>query len=220
MTTEPADPSETETKPAATAADVKHAQMRQPPSMSSGTRALVTILLAGVVGMIVLVAVHLSKDGRIQPGAASAHADCNKGTQDCLPDVNYTDINGVAYTPASLKGKVVLVNFWATWCHPCQAEIPDLSKAYDKYKDKGLVILGVMTDDADSQKLLNFQSDHEMTYPVVRQNSDLMVSYNYPDAIPTTFLYDRHGKQVFTRSGALHSAELEPMLDKLLAQTL
>ena len=55
--------------------------------------------------------------------------------------MGYVDTAGVAYPHASLAGKVVLVNFWATWCRPCQKEIPDLSRVYDKYKSKGVVVL-------------------------------------------------------------------------------
>jgi thiol-disulfide isomerase/thioredoxin len=189
-----------------------------PAQPTGGSKALVGVLLAGVAGMVILLFVHLSQDGRIHPGPSVAHAECAKGGRDCLPDVSYTDVNGVAYTHDSLAGKVVLVNFWATWCHPCQSEIPDLSKAYEKYKDKGVVFLGVMTDNADSQQLLNFQSDYEMTYPIVRSNSDLMVSYNYPDALPTTFVYDRGGKQVFSHLGPLHTSDLDSLLDRLVAQ--
>src|SRR5215475_3565628 len=178
-----------------------------PSAPNSSTRALIGILLAGIIGMIAFLFINISKDGKIRPGPTRAHAGCPRGQRDCLPEVNYVDTTGVAYNRESLAGKVVLVNFWATWCHPCQKEIPDLSKAYDKYKAKGVVLLGVMTDSPDNQTLLNFQSDYDMTYPVVRANSDLMVSYNYPDALPTTFVYDRSGKQVFSRVGALRESE-------------
>jgi thiol-disulfide isomerase/thioredoxin len=188
-----------------------------PPS-SGNTKALLGILLAGMAGMAIFLFVHLSNDGRLQPGPKQAHAECTRGQRDCLPDVNYVDTAGVAYSRDALAGKVVLVNFWATWCHPCQMEIPDLSKAYEKYKSQGLVMLGVMTDTPDSQQLLNFQSDYEMTYPVVRSNSDLMVSYSYPDALPTTFVFDRSGKQVFSHVGPLHASELESLLGRLIAQ--
>ncbi len=188
-----------------------------PPS-TGGTKALIGLLLAGTIGMVIFLFVHLSKDGKIRPGTTAAHAECTKGQPDCLPDVNYTDTTGVAYTHASLAGKVVLVNFWATWCHPCQKEIPDFSKVYDKYKAKGVVFFGVMTDTPDSQQLLNFQSDYEMSYPIVRANSDLMMSYNYPDALPTTFIYDRNGKQIFSRVGGVRETELDSLLGQLVAQ--
>jgi len=189
-----------------------------PPRSSGGTKALLGLLLAGTAGMIIFLFVHLSKDGKIRTGPTQAHAECTKGQRDCLPDVNYIDTTGVAYSHESLAGKVVLVNFWATWCHPCQQEIPDLSKAYDKYKSKGVVFLGVMTDTPDSQQLLNFQSDYEMTYPVVRANSDLMVSYDYPQSLPTTMVFDRSGKQVFKHVGALRERELDALLAQLSAQ--
>jgi thiol-disulfide isomerase/thioredoxin len=187
-------------------------------SGGGGTKALIGVLLAGVAGMIIFLFVNMSRDGRIHPGPTAAHAECKRGQPDCLPEVNYTDTTGAAYKREQLAGKVVLVNFWATWCHPCQSEIPALSKAYDKYKAKGVVFLGVMMDNVDSQQLLNFQSDYEMTYPVVRSNSDLMVSYNYPDALPTTFVYDRSGKQVYNRVGPLRESELDSLLGQLVAQ--
>jgi len=189
------------------------------PSRSSGsTKALIGVLLAGTIGMIIFLFVNLTKTGQIRTGTSPAHAECTKGQGGCLPDVNYVDTAGVAYNHDALAGKVVLVNFWATWCHPCQMEIPDLSKAYDKYKAKGVVFLGVMTDTPDNQKLLNFQSDYEMSYPVVRANSDLLVSFNYPDALPTTFVYDRSGKQVFSHVGPVRERELDALLDQLVAQ--
>jgi len=190
---------------------------RQSP-VDGSTKALIGVLLAGIAGMVFFLFIHVSKDGRIHPGPVAAHAECTRGQPDCLPEVNYTDTAGVAYKRDQLAGKVVLVNFWATWCHPCQSEIPALSKVYDKYKAKGVVFLGVMTDNVDSQRLLNFQSDYEMSYPVVRANSDLMVSFNYPDALPTTFVYDKGGKQVFSHVGPVREADLDSLLGQLVAQ--
>ena len=185
---------------------------------SSSTKALIGMLLAGTAGLVIFLFVHLSRDGGIRPGATTAHAECTKGQRDCLPDVSYVDTTGVAYTREALTGKVVLVNFWATWCRPCQAEIPALSKVYDKYKSKGVVFLGVLTDTPDSQSLLNFQSDHDMTYPVVRANRDLMSSFDEPSSLPTTYVFSRGGKQVFSRIGALRETELDTLVAQLAAQ--
>ena len=154
---------------------------------------------------------------------ATPLASCDSGTaqaacagEACLPDVKYIDTDGVAHTPTSLRGKVVVINFWATWCGPCKKEIPDLSKLYLKYKEKGVVMLGVLANDNPSeQDLLNFRSDYEMEFPVVRQSSDILVSFNYPQALPTTFIFDRAGRRVGQpRVGAIKPDEL----DKTLAQ--
>jgi thiol-disulfide isomerase/thioredoxin len=186
------------------------------------TKALIGILLAGAVGIVVFLFVHQSNhSNKITVGTtqAKACARAANGADDCLPDVKYIDTTGHAYTAESLLGKVVVVNFWATWCHPCQKEIPDLSKLYDQYKGKGVMILGVMADSPDDSQLLNFQSDYAMTYPVVRANSDLNVAFNYPQSLPTTFVFDKTGHRVGRpRIGAISPEQLSAQLDELVAQ--
>ena len=184
--------------------------------------ALVSTITAPVLA-ILLAGAALTGSGCGQRDAdtrpiAAARAGCPKGQRDCLPDLGYIDTTGAAYPRDALLGKVVLVNFWATWCAPCEKEIPDLSKAYQKYTAKGVVFLGVLIDNPDSQQLLNFQSDHDMQYPVVRANRDLMASYNNPDAYPTTLIYDRSGKQVYSHLGAVRDTELDTLLANLSAQ--
>ena len=184
------------------------------------TKALIGILLAGTVGILIFLFVHLSGDtGKVAIGPKEAEA-CAKGGEDCLPDVSYVDTTGTAFTHEALHGKVVIVNFWATWCGPCKKEIPELSKLYKKYKSQGVVMLGVLTSDTPSDgDLLNFQSDYEMEFPVVRNNSDILLSYNYPGALPTTFIFDRHGKRVGApHVGAIRSDELDAQLAALVAQ--
>jgi thiol-disulfide isomerase/thioredoxin len=180
--------------------------------MTTSNKALVGFLLAGLTGLTVFLFVSLSGDG------TAAAKTCHVGQRDCLPDVSYIDTMGTAYTPQSLADKVVIVNFWATWCKPCEKEIPDLSKVYDEYKDRGLVILGVMTDDPDNQQLLNYQSDHLMSYPVIRANSEILLSYEYPKALPTTFIYDRRGKRTHSHVGPLRAEQLAKLVEPLLAK--
>jgi cytochrome c biogenesis protein CcmG/thiol:disulfide interchange protein DsbE len=181
--------------------------------MITSNKALVGVLIAGLTGITVFLFVSLSGGG-----TASAKT-CRVGERDCLPDVNLVDTMGIAYTPKSLAGKVVVVNFWATWCGPCLKEIPDLSKVYEQHKDHGLIVLGVLSSDQpDNQELLNFQSDHMMSYPVVRDTTEIRSSYGNPKNLPTTFIYDRRGKLMHSPRGALHAAQLAKLLDPLLAQ--
>ena len=182
------------------------------------TKALLTILLAGTAGVVFFLYVHMSANGgKIEVGTSKAVA-CDRNSGDCLPDVTYIDTTGKKYDLASLNGKVVVVNFWASWCGPCKSEIPDLSKVYDHFKDRGVVFLGVMTDQAGDQELLNFASDHEMTYPIVRASSDIITAYHYPQALPTTFVFSRGGKQVFSHVGAISEGALSGLLDQYVAE--
>lgn len=161
---------------------------------------------------LVAAAIHVA-------GCSSKDAAAACAGDECLPDVKYIDTHGAAHTPESMKGKVVVINFWATWCAPCKKEIPDLSKLYLKFKDKGIVMLGVLTNDNPTDdELLNFTSDYELEFPVVRQTSDILVSFNYPQALPTTFIYDRSGRRVGKpRVGAIRPDELAATLEKLTA---
>lgn len=185
------------------------------------TKALIGILLAGATGVLIFLFVHLSGSGdSVDIGTKSASAECKKGEKDCFPTVDYVDTNGVKYTTASLGGKVVVVNFWATWCGPCKKEIPDYSKVYEKYKGKGVEFLGILTQDdqiSDGQ-LLNFASDMMMSYPIVRGNPDIFASYPFPAGLPTTIVYGRGGKKVFSRMGPVTEDEMSRLLDKLIAE--
>jgi thiol-disulfide isomerase/thioredoxin len=193
---------------------------RPPGPGSTGTKALIGLLLAGTVGIIIFLFVHLSSGTSPRIGSqTAAAAACRTGSDKCLPDVNYLDTNGVSYTPKSLAGKVVVINFWATWCKPCLHEIPDLSKISEQYKDRDVVVLGVLANDnPDNSTLLNFQSDNDMSFPVVRWTSDIMAAFQYPQSLPTTFIYDRGGRQAHVQVGAMRAERLAQILEPLVAQ--
>ena len=143
--------------------------------------------------------------------------ECAPDKRPAAPDVSGELLEGGSYNLTQDRGKVVVINFWATWCGPCKKELPDLSKLYLKFKDKGVVMLGVLTNDNPSEgDLLNFQSDAMMEFPVVRQTSDILVSFNYPQALPTTFIYDRAGRRVGNpRVGAVKFEDMEATLTQL-----
>jgi peroxiredoxin len=109
-------------------------------------------------------------------------------------DFTLNDLQGKAWHLRDLQGKVVLVNFWATWCPPCRKEMPDLQALYDKYKDQGLVVLSI--SDEESGKVAPFIADRKITYPVLLDPGDRVSETFIIAGIPKSFVYDRSGKLV------------------------
>ncbi len=148
----------------------------------------------------------------------TAEAACTAGSTECLPKVALMDTTNEVHPPEALAGNVVVINFWATWCKPCKKEIPEFNRVYLKYKDRGVKMFGILTEDASSADLLNFASDHEMTYPIVRLENEIARAYDFPPNIPVTFIYDKKGRRALHKVGTLSEAELSAQIEKLLAQ--
>ena len=109
-------------------------------------------------------------------------------------DFTLTDLNGKSWTLKGLKGKVVLLNFWATWCPPCRKEMPDLESLYRRFGPQGLVILGI--DDEEAEKVKPFIAQQGITYPVLLDPGRKVNTLFQINGIPKTFVYDREGKIV------------------------
>jgi peroxiredoxin len=106
-----------------------------------------------------------------------------------------TDLSGRTWTLKDLKGKVVMVNFWATWCPPCQKEMPDLEALYNQYKDRGFVILALSEDD-ETQKVAPFIAERKITYPILLDPGAKVNNLFEVKGIPKSFVYNRDGKLV------------------------
>jgi peroxiredoxin len=104
------------------------------------------------------------------------------------------DLHGRPWSLKELKGKVVLLNFWATWCPPCRKEMPDLEALGKQFKDQGLLILSV-TDD-DPEKVKSYIEKQNITYPVLLDAGSKLSAQFQIYGIPRSFLYDRDGKMV------------------------
>lgn len=105
-----------------------------------------------------------------------------------------TDLNGQPWTLKDLKGKVVMLNFWATWCPPCRKEMPDLEALYKQFAPQGLVILGISDDDPETVR--EFVQKQGTTYSVLLDPGSKVNELLYIQGIPKTFVYDREGKIV------------------------
>ncbi len=109
-------------------------------------------------------------------------------------DFTLTDLNGKEWTLKNLRGKVVLVNFWATWCPPCRKEMPDLETLYKRFKDQGLVILAISDEDAD--KVGPFVKERKIKYPILLDPGRKVNELFRIGGIPKSFVYGRDGKLV------------------------
>jgi peroxiredoxin len=109
-------------------------------------------------------------------------------------DFTLTDLHGKAWNLKELRGKVVLLNFWATWCPPCRKEMPDLETLYVRFKDQGFVVLAI--SDEDAAKVRPFLAGQNITYPVLLDRGRKVNQQFQIEGIPKSFVYDRNGKLV------------------------
>ncbi len=137
---------------------------------------------------------------------------------DRKPAANFTllDSNGAKVTLASLKGKVVLLNFWATWCGPCQVEIPWFIEFNKTYKARGLAIVGVSMDEDGWKSVKPYLATKKIDYPIVVGTEDVAKAYGGVDSLPSTFIIDRDGKIAFSHSGLVGKDTYETEIRSLL----
>jgi peroxiredoxin len=109
-------------------------------------------------------------------------------------DFTLTDLQGKSWSLKALRGKVVMVNFWATWCQPCRREMPDLDALYKRFKDQGLVILGI--SDEESGKVKELLAEQKVSYPILLDPGRKVNEAFRIEGIPKNFVYDRDGKLV------------------------
>ncbi len=115
----------------------------------------------------------------------------------------------------SNKGKVVVLNLWATWCPPCRKEMPGFINLYNKYKDKGFEIIGVAFDENGPEVVPPFIKSLGVNYPIYLDGGDVGAAYNLR-AYPTTIVYGKDGKAVNTHVGYIAEEDLDAELSKLL----
>lgn len=121
---------------------------------------------------------------------------------------------------AEWRGKILVVNYWATWCPPCRAEMPAFSRLHDKYKASGVQFVGIAIDDVD--KVREFRSSQKISYPLLIGTMDTMLKSsalgNSAQALPFTIIIDRHGALDTAKVGLFAEVELETRLRTLTAQ--
>lgn len=137
----------------------------------------------------------------------------NADKYQAAPDFTLMDINGNAVSLSDFEGKVVFLNFWATWCRPCRMEIPHFIELIDKYGDD-FVVLGVAIDNREFEKVPPFMDNMGINYPVVLDTKGVSNMYGGIRSIPTTFVISREGKAVEMIVGSRPKDEFENLIKK------
>lgn len=125
-----------------------------------------------------------------------------------IPDLRMTTLDGRTITNKDFAGKVILVNFWATWCAPCRAEIPDLVKLQERYRDH-LIIIGVVSEDGPAEMVAKFAAEFKMNYPIVMETPELTAAFPGIFALPTTFVVSPDLKIMKKHLGQVRPAQIE-----------
>jgi peroxiredoxin len=148
-------------------------------------------------------------------GASTRAAD----SKTAAPDWQLSDVDGKTVKLSEFKGKVVILDFWATWCPPCRAEIPGFVAMQKKYADKGFTMVGLSLDEQGASVVKPFMRQLGMNYPVVIGNQQIASDYGGITAIPTTFVIDRQGNVVAAYQGFTDQSTFESVIVPLLEKT-
>ena len=129
----------------------------------------------------------------IAAGTAACAAPKPEIQEAAAPDFSIADLQGNTLTLAGYKGKVLFINFWATWCPPCRKEIPDFIEAYKELKAEGLEILGLSVDQTTGSALLEWVRKTGINYPIALATPEIVQAYEPGEFIPATIVVDRKG---------------------------
>lgn len=132
------------------------------------------------------------------------------------PAWSVTTLDGQALSGESLKGKVVVIDFWATWCGPCVHEIPGYIALQKKYADRGLVFVGLSVDQKGEAVVAPFAKKMGVTYPLAMSTTEIVEAFGGLEAIPTTLLIDREGKIRHRKVGAMETDDYEKLILSVL----
>jgi thiol-disulfide isomerase/thioredoxin len=149
----------------------------------------------------------------------AAEGVCSANAQAANLNLTFKDLHGKPVTLSDYKGKVVLLDFWATWCPPCRKEIPGFIELYDRYKSRGLVVIGVSMDDAeDTPDVKRFASHLKMNYPILLgfgRDDDLKPAFGELP-LPTSFVIARDGRICARHDGLTATEQVEREITALL----
>ena len=151
-------------------------------------------------------------------GVALFVAGCGRNLPEVrkAPDWVLKDVDGREVKAADFKGNVVVVDFWATWCPPCRKEIPEYIAMQEKYRERGLVILGFSMDDLPPAEVKAFGEMMKTNYPLIMANETVAEAFGGYEGLPTAFVIDREGNIRHVKLGLKDPAAYEKLIASLL----
>ena len=175
------------------------------------THARLWLVLGGLAVVAGVIGYRLGEPGKSAETVAAAAS---------LFELTLADLDGRPQALRQWRGKLLIVNYWATWCEPCREEMPGFSRMQEKYRDKGVQFVGISIDNA--AKIAEFQKTTPVSYPLLIGDVGVMENSaalgNTRQALPFTAVFDRQGKLFSTKLGRLAEADLERQLIELLTR--
>jgi peroxiredoxin len=167
-----------------------------------------------LIVVVIMIAFAVYKVSRRSSGPAKGSHPASL-VHSVAPDFSLRDLNNQPLDLANYQGKVVLLNFWATWCAPCRGEIPHFVELQDNYREQGLQVIGISMDD-DAKPVREFYQQFKMNYPVAVGNEKVAESYGGVLGLPITFLIGRDGRVAVKYLGEVAMPALEQEIKTLL----
>ncbi len=181
----------------------------EPPASKS------KMLIGALLAVVLAVGLYYVNRYWISP-AVRAQTKSDSGAHPLAPTFSLTDITGKPLKLSDFWGKVVVLDFWATWCGPCRIEIPSFIELQNRYASQGFTMIGISMDDSP-EPVVDFYKQLHMNYPVAVGNDRLGELYGGMPGLPTTFVIGRDGRIYAKHVGATHPAVFETEIKQLLA---
>jgi thiol-disulfide isomerase/thioredoxin len=169
-----------------------------------------------VLTVVVLTGSPLLFNGCSNPSAPSGTGTSAK-TLGAAPAWTLKDLDGNSVSLSDFKGKVVVLDIWATWCPPCRAEIPHFIELQNEWKDKGVTIVGMSVDSTGPADVAKFVKDNGMNYPIVMADEKAATAYGADQGIPFTVVIDKNGQVVARHLGLTDKSTFEDDIKNALA---